>query len=239
MEQAQELLNRVELECAKVGLRLNAKKTKVITYNISPEHQPLTTTGGTVLKEVEDFKYLGSWVNSTEQDLKVRKALAWRALNGMTCVWNSNLPRQIKLSFFNATVESVLLYGSECWSLKPTLQKSLDGCYTRMLRAVLNISKSTHVTNRILYEGIPRVSEKVAARRMRLAGHCQRHQELPASKLVLWEPTHGHRSRGRPTLTYVDVLKKDAGAQSTNELARCMENRDDWKQRWRARLRTT
>ncbi|KAJ4937845.1 hypothetical protein JOQ06_002475, partial [Pogonophryne albipinna] len=26
---------------------------------------------GTVLKEVKDFKYLGSWVNSTEQDLKV------------------------------------------------------------------------------------------------------------------------------------------------------------------------
>ena len=122
-------------------MRLNAKKTKVITYNISPEHQPLTTTGGTVLKEVEDFKYLGSWVNSTEKDLKVRKALAWRALNGMTCVWNSNLPRQIKLSFFYATVESVLLYGSECWSLKPTLQKSSG--YTRMLRAVLNISKST------------------------------------------------------------------------------------------------
>ena len=239
MEQAQELLKRVELECAKVGLRLNAKKTEVITYNTPPEHQPLTTAGGTVLKEVDDFKYLGSWVNSTEQDLKVRKALAWRALNGMSSVWNSNLPREIKLSFFYATVEAVLLYGSECWTLKPNLEKSLDGCYTRMLRAVLNISKSVHVTNEFLYEGIPRVSGKIAARRMRLAGHCRRHPELPASKLVLWEPTHGHRSRGRPALTYVDILKKDAGAQSTKELERCMENRDDWKQRWLARLRTT
>ena len=114
VEQAQELLHRVELECAKVGLRLNAKKTEVLTYNVPPEHQPLITAGSTVLKEVEDFKYLGSWVNSTEQDLKVRKALAWRALNGMTSVWNSNLPRQTKLSFFCATVESILLYGSEC-----------------------------------------------------------------------------------------------------------------------------
>ena len=136
-------------------------------------------------------------------------------------------------------VESFLLYGSECWTLKPTLQKSLDGCYTRMLRAVLNINESAHVSNNILYAGIPRVSDKIAARRMKLAGHCQRHQELPASKLVLWEPTHGYRSRGRPTLTYVDVLKRDAGAQSTSELAGCMENRDDWKRRWKARLRTT
>ncbi|KAJ8361351.1 hypothetical protein SKAU_G00178760 [Synaphobranchus kaupii] len=239
VEQAQELLNRVESECAKVGLWLNAKKTEVITYNIPSEHPPLTTTGGVALNEVKDFKYLGSWVNSTEQDLKVRKALAWRALNGMASVWSSSLPRRIKLSFFYATVESVLLYGSECWTLKPTLQKSLDGCYTRMLRAVLKISKSEHVTNKNLYEGTPRVSEKIAARRMRLAGHCLRHRELPASELVLWEPTHGRRSRGRPTLTYVDVLKKDAGAQSTDELARCMENRDDWRRRWRARLRTT
>ena len=101
---------------------------------------------------------------------------------------------------------------------------------TEVSRRVLNISKSTHVTNKILYEGIPRVSEKIAVRRMRLAGHCQRHRELLASKLVLWETTHGQRLRGRPTLTYVDILKKDAGAESTNELARCMENRDGWKQ---------
>ena len=112
----------------------------------------------------------------------------------MDSVLNSNLPRQIKLSFFYATVESVLLYDSECWTLKPTLQKSLDGCYTRTLRVVLNISKSAHVTNENLYGGIFRVSNKIAARRMRLLGHCQRDQELPASKLVLWEPTHGHWS---------------------------------------------
>ena len=45
VEQAQELLTRVETECAKVGLRLNAKKTKVITYNILPDHPPLITPG--------------------------------------------------------------------------------------------------------------------------------------------------------------------------------------------------
>ena len=46
-----------------------------------------------------------------------------------------------------ATVESVLLYGCEGWTLTPTLQKSLDGCYTRMLRAVLNVDQNIHITN--------------------------------------------------------------------------------------------
>ena len=71
--QEQELLNRVEVECAMVGLRLNAKKTEVITYNSHIDHQPITTSDGNALREVNDFKYLGSWMNSTEQDLKVRR----------------------------------------------------------------------------------------------------------------------------------------------------------------------
>ena len=110
----------------------------------------------------------------------------------MSRVWCSNLPRHIKLSLFHATVESVLLYGCESWTLTHTLQKSLDGCYTRMLRAVLNVDQNIHITNEDLYGQLPRLSKKVAARRMRLAGHCHRHRELPASRLVLWEPTHGH-----------------------------------------------
>lgn len=73
---------------------------------------------------------------------------------------------------------------------------------------------------------------------MRIAGHCHRHQELSAKKLVLWEPTHGHRSRGHSTPTFVDVLKK-CWNKSTNELARCMANQDDWRRQWKACLRTT
>ena len=42
---------------------------------------------------------------------------------------------------------------------------------------------------------VARTREKVASRRRRLAAHCQRPQELPASKLVLWEPAHPHTNR--------------------------------------------
>lgn len=41
------LLNRVELKYAKVGLRLNPKKTEVITIIIVTEQPPVTTMGGT------------------------------------------------------------------------------------------------------------------------------------------------------------------------------------------------
>lgn len=66
--------------------------------------------------------------------------------------------------------------------------------------------------------------------RVELAGQCQRNQELPASKLELCELIHGQGSQGHPTLTYVDILKKDAEPQGTNELAICTGNQEDWKQ---------
>ena len=101
---------------------------------------------------------------------KVREALAWRALNDMTSVWESTLPRHIKLASSKQPWST--RYGCESWTLKPILQKSLEGCYTRMLRVILNIDQNKHVTKKHLYGGLPRLCDKVASRRMKLAGHC-------------------------------------------------------------------
>ena len=53
---------------------------------------------------------------------------------------------------------------------------------------------------------------------MRLAGHCVRHPELAASELILWEPSHGKKSRGRPHATFIDTLKRDIGLDGVAEI---------------------
>lgn len=82
---------------------------------------------------------------------------------------------------------SLFIYSCECRTLKLTLQRSLDGCYTRMLRAVLNVHQSEHVTYKHLYGELPRLSDKISVRTVRLASYCHRHGELPTNKLVLWK----------------------------------------------------
>ena len=238
IEQAQELLLRVENECKKVGLGLNAKKTKCLAYNIQ-NPIPLHTADGTELEWTEDFKYLGSWVDSSEKDISIRKALAWKALNGMTKVWKSNMRRPLKARFFVATIESILLYGCESWTLSTAQEKSLDGTYTRMLRKALDIHWTSHMTNVELYGDLPRVSDKIASRRLQLAGHCYRHPELSAQRLVLWEPKHGHRNRGGQRTTFLDTLQRDTGATSSGELATLMADRATWRGRVVGRLRPT
>ena len=62
------------------------------------------------------------------------------ALNKMEKIWKSNLKKHLKIGFFRATVESVLLYGAESWTLTGKMSDRLDGTYTKMLRAVLGVS---------------------------------------------------------------------------------------------------
>ena len=228
IEQAQEVLHRLETEAEKVGLYCNAKKTEVQTFN---QEKPVTikAKNGETLKEVKNFKYLGAWTESTAADVAVRKALAWSACHRLRKVWSSKLRRKIKERLFLATVESVLLYGSETWTLTQTMEKQLNGCYTRMLRMAFNISYKDHVTNEDLYGNLPQVTSKIKMRRMRLAGHCWRHKEEIASSLVLWEPQDGIRSRGQQKTTFIDRLLLDSGLDNTRELGTLMEDRKQWK----------
>ena len=227
---AQELLTRVEIEAAKIGLHLNAKKTELITFNFEDEITILTTKGNKVAN-VLDFKYLGGWMASSEKDFEIRKAMAWSACNKLKLIWSSNLSKFLKIRLFRATVESVLLYNSETWTINKSMQRKIDGCYTRMLRMALNISWKTKTSNVDLYQKLPPVSQTIRERRLRLSGHLVRHNEELAHNLVLWEPTGGRRNRGRQPVSYTDVLKQDTGLESIDELKTAMLDRNDWKKR--------
>ena len=169
-------------------------------------------------------------MSSSKKDINTRKAQAWRACHKLQQIWSSNVSRNTKIRLFLATVEAVLLYGSNTWTLTKNLEKSVDGCYTRMLRMALAVSWKQHMTNETLYGNLPKISTKIRERRLRIAGHCVRHPEEEAAKLVLWEPRRGAASRGRKQITYVDNLKKDTSMATTDELRTVMMDRDCWKE---------
>ena len=229
IHQAQELLKRVETEAARVGLHVNAKKTEHMSFNQDQPQNMVHALNEALIKLVDNFKYLGGHMKDSEYDIKIRKALAWVACHNLRSIWSSSLKKSIKIRLFLCTVESVLLYNSETWSLTKQMEKSLNGTYTRMLRMALNVSWKAHMTNEQLYGNLPPVTSKIAARRLRLAGHCIRHPEEIASQFVLWEPQHGHTNRGRKPVNYVDLLKRDTGIESTEDLRGAMLDHDVWK----------
>ncbi len=107
-------------------------KTEYIIINIENNSFEIRDLNGNLLKVVEDFKYLGSYIASTERDIEIRIGKAWGALNQLDKIWKSNLSKNLKKDFFRAAVESVLLYGFTAWTLTTSLEDRLDGTYTRM-----------------------------------------------------------------------------------------------------------
>ena len=93
----------------------------------------------------------------------------------------------------------------------------------------LNVTWKDHWTNIQLYQELPKVSEKIQKRRMRIAGHCIRHEEEIASRLILWQSDVGNRKQGRRHMTYIDNLLEDSGMANTSELHTYMTDRDSWR----------
>ena len=122
-----------------------------------------------------------------------------------------------------------MLYGSTTWTLTKKQEARLDGCYTRMLRAALNISWEDHPTKQFLCGPLPPVTTKIRERRMRFAGHCFRSKHELVSDVLLWELKHGKRSFGAPAQTYVKQLVNDAG-QLLQDLPNAMEDRNYWRE---------
>jgi len=223
IQQAQALLQRVEEASASVGLAMNDKKTKILAFNQKKQVE-ITAIDGLQLEVLQDFKYLGSMMSSTEANIKARKGMAWTACNKMDQIWKSNLNKTLKIRLLPSTVEAVLLYGCETWSLSKKQEQELDGCDTKMLRKALNISWREHVTNELLYEDLPKILTKIRTRRLKLAGHCARHPEEADSNLVLWVPDRGSGGRVRPTSTFIHTLTRDTGLQ-LEETHACMQNK--------------
>ena len=92
-----------------------------------------------------------------------------------------------------------------------------------MLRTALHVHWQQHeINNDELYlSSLPRISKTIRARRLRLPGHCGRHNEETASKVLLGNvPQKSHPNRGRPRTTYIDTIKADTGLYNTKEMRR-------------------
>ena len=181
---------------------------------------------------VDKFNYLGSSVSSIETDIDTWLTKAWTAINRLSVIWKSDLTDKMKLSFFQAAIVSIQLYGCTKWTLTKQKEKKLDGNYTRMLRAILNKSWKQHSIKQQLYGHLLPITKTIQVRRTRHAGHCWRSWDELISDEPLWTPSHGREKAGRPARTYIQQLCEDTGS-SPEDLPEAMNHREGWRERVR------
>jgi hypothetical protein len=199
-DRAQTQLNTTTKWANKVGLQVNIKKTQALTnQNINNKSMQIN---GEDIQWVDNFKYLGSMVLSSNTDIKVRKGLAWKAFWKLRNIWKSTtVPTKLKINIFKASCISILLYGSESWILTKTLEKSLNSFATSCYRIILNIKRLDKISNNRIYEMVKQepLVQTIQRRQLRFIGHCLRRNQTEFTNtyaLYTPKPGHGKRKRG-------------------------------------------
>ena len=80
-----------QLLCRRSKLEVNTEKTEYMCVNVH-EDADLMSLNGKRINKVSDFKYLGSKVSSTKNDLAHRRSLAWAAFKKLDKIgpkWDS------------------------------------------------------------------------------------------------------------------------------------------------------
>ena len=158
-----ELREQIAKKCVLKAIIL--QRTEYMCYNQTGD---ISILDGTSLKLVDKFTYLGSSVSSTEKDIDTRLTKAWTAIDRLSIIWKSDLTDKMKRSFFQAAVVSILVCGCTTWTLTKRLKKKLDGNYTRMLWAILDMSWRQHPTRHQLYAQLLSVAKTIQVRRRTL-----------------------------------------------------------------------
>ena len=105
-------------------------------------------------------------------EIRLKRGKAWAALHRLKDIWKSKLSKSLKIRLFIAACESLLLYGSETWTLTKAQEKSLDGTYTKNIHKDVAygtgyLMEGLKVSNITLYGSLPRLSNKLRRRRWR------------------------------------------------------------------------
>ena len=169
---ANKQLEALSHEANRVGLVVNIDKTEYMAFN-QPDLASTVSLNGQQLKRVNDFKYLGTKVASSEGDFKHRRALVWVAFWEMEKLWQSKqIPLSLKLNIFNAAVISIFLYGCETWIINENMASKTNSFAISCFPILLGIKRIDKITNERIYQlqRIDRQPLMHAVRRRQTAG---------------------------------------------------------------------
>ena len=134
---------------AKIGLKINVKKTKSLRLGISEDEQ--VTLSKEKIDQVGSFSYLGSIISKdsgSSEDGKSRIAKAQGVFSQLKKVWNNRkISLVTKIRILEATMMTVVKYGSDAWALQKTDENLLDVFQRNCLWIVLGTWLTGHISN--------------------------------------------------------------------------------------------
>ena len=154
-------------------------------------------------------------VASGSSDLKRRKSLAWCAFWKLEQLWKSphiSITNK-KLSCFNTTCVTILLYGCESWVISQDMENKINAfatsCYRVMLKHKAHWPCSEHHRLFPWLNTVPLI-HLVRHRQLKFLGHILRmSKEEPARRYALYIPNHWQKGGLVDHVLHTLIMYKD------------------------------
>ncbi|KAK3540829.1 hypothetical protein QTP86_002363 [Hemibagrus guttatus] len=202
-EQVEENLERWRFALERRGMKVSRSKTEYMCVN-EREGSGTVRLQSEEVKKVQEFKYLGSTVQSNgECGKEVKKRVqagwnGWRKVLGVLC--DQKISARIKGKVYRTVVRPAMLYGLETVSLRKRQESELEVAELKMLRFSLGVTRLDRISNEYIRgtAHVGRLGDKVREARLRWFGHVQRRESEYIGRRMLDMDLPGRRQRGRP-----------------------------------------
>ncbi|KAK3548706.1 hypothetical protein QTP70_017262 [Hemibagrus guttatus] len=213
-EQVEENLERWRFALERRAMKVSRSKTEYMCVN-EREGSGTVRLQGEEVKKVQEFKYLGSTVQSNgECGKEVKKRVqagwnGWRKVSGVLC--DQKISARIKGKVYRTVVRPAMLYGLETVSLRKRQESELEVAELKMLRFSLGVTRLDRIRNEYIRgtAHVGRLGNKVREARLRWFGHVQRRESEYIGRRMLDMELPGRRQRGRPKRRYMDGINED------------------------------
>ena len=185
------------------------------------------------IKQVTKFNYLGSMLTSDGRsvtEIRRRIAIAKESFERLSKILKCRtMSIDTRLRVLNCYVFPILMYGCESWTITQELEKKLKATEMWMLRRMLRISWTEHVSNeevlgRANYNR--RLLGIIRKRQLSFLGHAMRKEGI--ENLALTGKVCGKRGKGRPRLTFMRSLSAWTNVEES-EMLRKSKDRIKWR----------
>ncbi|KAK3540940.1 hypothetical protein QTP86_006406 [Hemibagrus guttatus] len=182
-EQVEEYLERWRFALERRGMKVSRSKTEYMCVN-EREGSGTVRLQGEEVKKVQEFKYLGSTVQSNgEYEKEVKKQVqagwnGWRKVSGVLC--DRKISARIKGKVYRTVVRAAMLYGLETVSLRKRQESELEVAELKMLRFSLGVTRLDRIRNKFIRgtAHVVHLGDKVREARLRWFGHVQRRESV-------------------------------------------------------------
>ena len=229
LDKAQVMLQQLNEEACKVGLKINLTKTKIMT---DLDDDKDIKIGDAAIEKVESYIYLGHklklGLDNQTAEIRRRTGLAWAAFGKLRLIFKSKMNNSLKRKVFDSCVLPVLTYGAETLTLTKASENKLRVTQRAMERSMLGISLRDKKTNQWIRQQtkVVDVMERIASLKWNWAGHIARMSDERWTKTIMdWRPPTT-RPTGRPPERWTNGIKRVAG----NNWQQTATDRMKWKE---------